>query len=340
MNTTQSILGKIVRGIAGQTACNIEKFGFNAYEAKALDLAPYVVSAKEHWYAVVERNTMREYDFGSYHDMASAQETADNANCNYYANGIHAWDMATQIIAECRRHISKAEEQYKYSFLMAEEPLKYTEQLGRILTGSVMSFAQDGYARTREIAEDALDYCRDALFDGCGYNGGNLDFPEHISLLYEIENIIYTVLEEASIPCIRSRNTKYGRQQDEFRQIHPVSKETEKSEAQRICVKYALDEISAILMEHGASIRIIPKEHWSVFEVCHKDMYPDGVVKYLDEYKREMLVVQKENPHAGKVNVGFSTTATGTVTFEPTFYDSVEDAVDYIAGLPIKDYRL
>lgn len=61
-----------------------------------------------------------------------------------------------------------------------------------------------------------------------------------------------------------------------------------------------LKTLEAIMVENGLIIRAIPKKIRHAFEKEHFEDYPDGEIKYLDEFKREMLVVERTPKNAGK----------------------------------------
>ena len=77
-----------------------------------------------------------------------------------------------------------------------------------------------------------------------------------------------------------------------------------------------LNELERLMRETGAAIRAIPEKSRSVFENSEKNrrMFPDGTAKYLPEYGRVMLVVEKKMQNGGKFllemgrHIGTSTT--------------------------------
>ena len=92
-----------------------------------------------------------------------------------------------------------------------------------------------------------------------------------------------------------------------------------------------LDELGAIMAKEGLVIRAIPETVTSVFDANEKNkaLYPDGVVQFLPEYNREMLVVKRTPGCAGKF-IFVRCNSTRTRVFFPsqsTMYDSLSDVV-------------
>ena len=95
-----------------------------------------------------------------------------------------------------------------------------------------------------------------------------------------------------------------------------------------------LEELGAIMSKEGLVIRAIPETVTSIFDANEKNkaLYPDGVVQFLPEYNREMLVVKKTPECAGKF-IFTRCNSTGTRVLFPqqsTMYNSLSDVVDAI----------
>lgn len=88
-----------------------------------------------------------------------------------------------------------------------------------------------------------------------------------------------------------------------------------------------IEELERIMVEHGATIRAIPKVIVGVYEKRHIDKYPDGRIEYFDSFKREMLVTESAPKNAGKFLLKSKCGTGCMVEFERKFYDSIEQAV-------------
>ena len=89
-----------------------------------------------------------------------------------------------------------------------------------------------------------------------------------------------------------------------------------------------LQELEQVMIEYGIAIKAIPNKMKSVYEKSHINEYPNGYIKYLEEYKREMLIVEYEPKNAGKFVIVDNTGTSSSVWFVNDFYDSIEDAVE------------
>jgi hypothetical protein len=66
-----------------------------------------------------------------------------------------------------------------------------------------------------------------------------------------------------------------------------------------------------------------------IYEISHKDRYPDGVVYYDDVYrKRDMLRVVKKNDHGGKFMICRAGTGETVKFYNRVFFNSIEDALN------------
>lgn len=83
------------------------------------------------------------------------------------------------------------------------------------------------------------------------------------------------------------------------------------------------------MISHGVVLRAIPEKIRGVYEKRHIDKYPDGVIKYLDDYKREMLVVEIIPKNAGKFIFECARNTNSMVKFMgKKYFDSIEEAVE------------
>lgn len=88
-----------------------------------------------------------------------------------------------------------------------------------------------------------------------------------------------------------------------------------------------IQELEAVMQEHGAVIRAIPLKIREVMDVCHATEYEDGQVMYLEEYRRDMFVREYVPKNAGKFLIEPVRHTMSMVRFHSEFFDSVEDAV-------------
>lgn len=89
-----------------------------------------------------------------------------------------------------------------------------------------------------------------------------------------------------------------------------------------------IKELEKIMVENAITIKAIPNKVVSIFEKSHIDKYPNGCIQYLEQYKREMLVVETIPKNAGKFVIGKNTGNSSVVSYNGVFFDSIEDAVD------------
>lgn len=97
-----------------------------------------------------------------------------------------------------------------------------------------------------------------------------------------------------------------------------------------------LTAIENLMVEHGVAIRIraIPKTVISVYEVRHKKNYPNGVVEYKEQFKRNMLVVTTTPKDAGKFYLRLNKDRNSIARFDnkPCF-DSLQEIVEYLQNI-------
>lgn len=91
---------------------------------------------------------------------------------------------------------------------------------------------------------------------------------------------------------------------------------------------YTLENLGRLMVLYNLAIRCVPHIVRNVFEVSHKDEFPDGEVQYLPEYNREMLVVNHIPKHAGMFLVEELKGTNATVSFNTKrFYGSLDEIV-------------
>lgn len=89
-----------------------------------------------------------------------------------------------------------------------------------------------------------------------------------------------------------------------------------------------LETLGKLMVEHNLAIRAVPLVVRGIFDVRHKDKYPDGVIQYLPDFKREMLVTERTPKHAGMFVVEKARGTASAVHFGgKKFYQSLEDIV-------------
>lgn len=95
-----------------------------------------------------------------------------------------------------------------------------------------------------------------------------------------------------------------------------------------------LTVLQKIMIENGLAIRAVPIMKRIVVDLRHKGDFPDGHSQYLEEYKREMWVEERKNPHGGQFVVESDCGTKATIHFKgEKFYDSVEELIEDVVGL-------
>ena len=92
----------------------------------------------------------------------------------------------------------------------------------------------------------------------------------------------------------------------------------------------SIAELTQLMLKHGLVIRAInPHDQTAVYDPRHKDQFPEGVVRYSEECKRDMLHVSYRNSQGGKFVITSDSGQGSTVHWASgtVFYDSIEDAV-------------
>lgn len=89
-----------------------------------------------------------------------------------------------------------------------------------------------------------------------------------------------------------------------------------------------LNTLQKCMLENGLAIRVVPLMTRIVVDIRHKNEFPNGHAEYLDEYKREMWVENRENIHGGQFIAESNCGTNATITFSgKKFYDSIEELV-------------
>lgn len=93
-----------------------------------------------------------------------------------------------------------------------------------------------------------------------------------------------------------------------------------------------INELERMMVKYGIAIRTIPLKQRHVLEKCHIGDYPKGhgKIQYLEEYGREMLVIETVPSHAGQFTFEFAKNTDSRVIFHgKAFFESLEELVDY-----------
>lgn len=89
-----------------------------------------------------------------------------------------------------------------------------------------------------------------------------------------------------------------------------------------------LKELEKIMIEYGVVIRAIPMTVREVYAKEHIKKYPNGEIKYLPEYKKEMLVVIRVPQSAGKFVIESAKHTMTQIQFRGIeYFDTIEDAI-------------
>lgn len=94
-----------------------------------------------------------------------------------------------------------------------------------------------------------------------------------------------------------------------------------------------INELEELMIKHGLIIRAIKPYHIEIFEVRHKDKYPDSEEYYDEQLKRNMLRRKVDHgKNANKFIIQKEETKCAMVRFDkPTFFDSIEEAVNSLS---------
>lgn len=92
-----------------------------------------------------------------------------------------------------------------------------------------------------------------------------------------------------------------------------------------------LNELNDIFINKGIVLRAIPRKVKGIYEKSHAHDFPDGKIQYLDEFRREMLVLEYVPEHAGEFLIEFAKNTDSIVRFsEKKYFVSLEDALTSI----------
>ena len=91
-----------------------------------------------------------------------------------------------------------------------------------------------------------------------------------------------------------------------------------------------IEQLEEFMVNHGLVIRTIPKEITHIYEAHYAQKYPNGTVKYMEEYKREMLLVTEVPSNAGKFVVSAALHTDSNIRFHPPFFSSIKELVEYV----------
>lgn len=99
-------------------------------------------------------------------------------------------------------------------------------------------------------------------------------------------------------------------------------------------------QMQEIMTTYGLVIRTVPNQVTSILDERHKNKFPDGKIKYLEQYGREMLIVKTIPEHAGKFLIESVNDTGRIVRFSPgKYFDSVEDAINDFMKSELRKHR-
>ena len=94
-----------------------------------------------------------------------------------------------------------------------------------------------------------------------------------------------------------------------------------------------MDELSELMVKHGAVIRAIQHETVRRY-VVNKNSEPLGTVIYDDSIGRNVDVSIRENKHAGQFLLELTRDTYATVKFSgKRYFNSIQEIVEYLKGL-------
>lgn len=94
-----------------------------------------------------------------------------------------------------------------------------------------------------------------------------------------------------------------------------------------------LKELETIMISYGIALRAIPREITEIYEQNHSNKYTNGEIRYLADFKREMLIVRRVPKNAGKFIAEIKVGSGSSVLFNSKkVYDSIEQAIKDISG--------
>lgn len=97
---------------------------------------------------------------------------------------------------------------------------------------------------------------------------------------------------------------------------------------------YNIKELEEIMIAQGVVLRAIPRVTISTLETSHSKDYPNGEIKYLPAYKREMLVIKRFPENGGKFLIETNQDTSSTVRFRgKRYFDSIGEAIGFILSI-------
>lgn len=98
-----------------------------------------------------------------------------------------------------------------------------------------------------------------------------------------------------------------------------------------------LEQLESLLIQHSAVIRAIPKSVRIVVEKRHMEQFPNAEIKYLPEYRREMLVEERQTKHGGEFALEIAKHTHSRVDFQgKRFFKSLTEVIEYLTDLDAK----
>lgn len=92
--------------------------------------------------------------------------------------------------------------------------------------------------------------------------------------------------------------------------------------------------LEGLLIKHGAVIRAVPFKIRSTIEKKHATGAPNETIKYLPEYKREMLIKYEYPKSGGKLLLTFAKHTGNDIVFTKwKYFNSLEEIIDYLSQL-------
>lgn len=93
--------------------------------------------------------------------------------------------------------------------------------------------------------------------------------------------------------------------------------------------KSLVERLQDTMVKNALSIRAIPKTIRGVVELRHKDEYPEGRAEFLEDFKREMWVIETKPKHGGQFIVASKCNTHSMVKFQgEKFYNSLEEILN------------
>lgn len=101
-----------------------------------------------------------------------------------------------------------------------------------------------------------------------------------------------------------------------------------------------ITELEQIMIEYGVTLRAIPSTVYGIYEKKNAEKYPDGEIKFLEAFKREMLITKHIPKNAGKFIFEYNCGTGDLVRFTgQNYYNSIEEAARALLRLEKPAYR-